>query len=451
MAGVAMKANCTEHDINELNKIINGQYREIIKKRATCILLSNQGVLNKVIAEKVGFMPRIVGNWVRRFNDAGVRGLFDVAKPGRRSKANRDLGDRIRAALQETPPDGADAWTASLLANKLGVSVNVVWSECHELGISFQRSRQWTYDTKDVVESHSIEVVGLFCSNDERAIVVRVDRDASGSEMLRGTYATRNKDLADELNAIAERNHTESGEQEAVTLSEILTAAAEHAADDRRYTDVPLYEYLNNLMDVLPLSQHSNYLVVSYDSGNNAFSGLNRGGYTFSIATSKEDWLHRAEAFLRSQCSLSMEEEKLIASLTCYSEKITDKTEPFAWWKRPVEMASTSTETDTTTSPTQAIPLVTNTETAEQPATSKTNGKPRIDVQIKYTDSYGNETSQVLSVTEGLIETQNCDLGSVDSVVAFTENLTTHLVPLMDKATQQLGTFALESVKKNRL
>ena len=452
MAGVAMRANCSENDINELNKIINGQYREIIKKRATCIVLSHQGLLNKDIAETVDFMPRIVGNWIRRFNDSGIQGLFDIPKPGRRSKANRDLNDRIRALIQETPPDSADSWTAALLANQLGVSVDVVWSACRDLGISFQRSRHWTYDTQDEITPHVTEVVGIFCSNDERAIVVRTDHDTNDTERLKGTFVTHNKGLADELVKIEERKSAESGRKETITLSELLTAAAEHTADDRRYADVPLYGYLNDLMDVLPSGRQNNYLVVSYAPKSKAFSGLNKAGYTFSIASSKEDWLHRAEGFLRTQCNFSMDEEKLITSLNRYSEGITAKTEPFTWWKRSVENEASSEEmvTDAMESPSEAESQSLNTETSEKPDTSKESGKPKIEVQIKYVDSYGNEISQVLSVTEGLMETQNCDLSSVDSVTEFTQNLTSHLIPLMDKATQQLGKFALESVKKNK-
>lgn len=455
MAGVALRANCSESDINSLNKIINGQYRETIKKRARCVILSNQGMLNKDIAETVEFMPRIVGNWIRRFNELGISGLFDIPKPGRRDNANYDLGDRIRALIQEKPPENADSWSAQLLATQLGVSVNVVWSVCRNLGISFQRNRQWTYDTHDEMTPHVTEVVGIFCSDEERAIVVRTDYDNDCTNILRGTFVTHNKDLADEIKVITERKSNESGSQASISLSEILTVATEHATDQRRFADVPMYGYLNDLMDVLPSGHHNNYLVISYSPENNAFSGLNRSGYTFSLASSKEDWLHQAEGFLRTQCNLTMEEEKLVSSLRRYSEGINSKTEPFMWWKRPVANEALPVGTDNIVGSSgkgpEKVLLTENEESVEKQIVPNSTNKPRIDVQIKYTDSYGNETSQILSVTEGLMETQSCDLGSIDSVVEFTENITSHIIPLMDRAAQQLGTMALESVKKNQV
>lgn len=456
MSGVALKANCTENDINELNKIINGQYADGIKKRAQCVILSHQGMLNKDIANTVGFMPRIVGNWIRRFEDSGITGLFDVQKPGRRGRDNCDLSNRIKTLIQEKPPEGAESWTAALLANHLGVSVNVVWRACHDLGISFQRNRQWTYDTQDEMTPHIIEVVGFFFSDEERAIVIRTNRSATCSDVLKGTFTTRNKDLADDIQVIAERKSNEEGKTVTVSLSEVLTAAAEHKDDQRKHSDVQLHEYLNDLMDVLPSGQENDYLVISYSPESNAFNGLNRAGYSFSPASSKEDWLHRAEGFLRTQCSFSMEEEKLISSLIHYSEGINSKTEPFVWKKRAAENKSSLTEKDSERPAPDSEDSQENTDQAEKekPAekatTSKPAGEPRIDVQIKYTDSYGNEISQVLSVTEGLMKTQDCDLGCVDSVVRFTENLTAHIIPLMDKASQNLGTIALDSVKKNK-
>ena len=84
MAGVALRANCNENDINELSRIINGNYNDAIKKRARIILLNSQGSLNKDIAAQVKMTPRLIGDWVRRFNEKGIPGLFAQPKRGRK-------------------------------------------------------------------------------------------------------------------------------------------------------------------------------------------------------------------------------------------------------------------------------------------------------------------------------------------------------------------------------
>ena len=137
MAGVALRANCNENDINELSRIINGNYNDAIKKRARIILLNSQGILNKDIAAQVKMTPRLIGDWVRRFNEKGIPGLFDQPKPGRKGYAdsNSNLGDMIQAKLQEPAPDGYENWNAQCISEVLGVPVTTVWAECRARGI----------------------------------------------------------------------------------------------------------------------------------------------------------------------------------------------------------------------------------------------------------------------------------------------------------------------------
>lgn len=448
MAGVALRANCTENEINELNKIVNGQYRECIKKRARCILLSNQGVLNKDIAVEVDLTPRLVGGWVRRYNAEGINGLFDIPKPGRSGakRANNDLGDRIRAKTQETPPSGQDSWTAQALSKELGVSVFIIWRMCRELDITLQRPRSWTYATQDELSSKNTDVVGLFCTRQEKAIVIRINTENEDT-LLKGVFQTHSKDVASEID-LFKKEKARRGNGDAVSLADILAIATEHASDQRRYKEMPLYEFLNDLMSELPETSNCNYMIVSYSQSHDAFRGLGKAGYSFTSAHNNEDWLNRAETILKSQCNTNDEEMLLTRELHRYVKAMADSTEPFIWWKQPVSGHEVQASESSGDIP---EPITRPGASNNEAATHSSTGKPKVEITFSYTDENGHVTTQSASVTEGLLRTSECDLGSTESIAGFVENLTNHTIPLLDMAAQRIGTFALDAVKKNSI
>ena len=445
MAGVALRANCNENDINELNRIINGNYNDAIKKRARVILLNSQGILNKDIAAQVNMTPRLIGDWVRRFNEKGIPGLFDQPKPGRkgRTDSNLNLGDMIKAKLQEPAPDGYENWNAQCISEALGVPVTTVWAECRALGIRFQRIRNWQFDTHDEMTAKNLDVVALFCTSRSKAVVVRIGNREGGS--LKGTFITHNKDTADEIGRVISRNKT-SGVGSLVSLAEVLTVASEHASDNRRHAEVPLSGFLNRLADILPSEAGSSYMVLTYSDSAEALTRLNRPGFSFNIASSVQDWMQRSEVFLNTMCSSSQEQELLASSLRRYIDSVESSTEPFLWWKEP----GAARETEETKSPVMLCSALSSDAEKTAPASGSGTGHlPKVEITISYTDETGSGKSQTISVTDGLIPSKDCDLSSADSIAAFMDNLTSRTIPVLDYAAQQIGTFAMESVKKN--
>ena len=72
-------------------------------RRAKIVLLSNQGLTAREIAEKLECNERTALKWIGRFNRHGVAGLEEVLREGRpRVYGPEDVGAVIQAAL--TPP-----------------------------------------------------------------------------------------------------------------------------------------------------------------------------------------------------------------------------------------------------------------------------------------------------------------------------------------------------------
>ena len=110
--------------------------------RARIVLSSEQEPISTV-ARSVGVSRNTVMKWRTRFSTDGVRGLEDLPRPGRPTKAGDGFHRAIlRMPLQRPPERG---WTTRTIAEALGTS---------QASVSRVR-RQWFADRTDLI-SHSV-------------------------------------------------------------------------------------------------------------------------------------------------------------------------------------------------------------------------------------------------------------------------------------------------------
>ena len=51
-------------------------------RRAKIVLMSDEGLTNQLIGERLGLSGASVGKWRRRFCEQGLMGLYDELRPG---------------------------------------------------------------------------------------------------------------------------------------------------------------------------------------------------------------------------------------------------------------------------------------------------------------------------------------------------------------------------------
>ena len=87
---------------------------------------------------------------------------------------------RILCQLDEAPPEGHATWTGELLAEALGdVSKHQVWRVLRQLGVSLRRRRSWCLSTDPEFARKAADIVGLYLSPPENAVVLAVDEKPS--------------------------------------------------------------------------------------------------------------------------------------------------------------------------------------------------------------------------------------------------------------------------------
>jgi transposase len=143
--------------------------------RARIVLACAEGATNKEVAAQFGTCEDTVGKWRRRYIAQRLDGLRDAPRPG----APRTVDDeRIEALIVQTleslPPD-ATHWSSRGMARASGISVTTVQRIWRAFGLQPHRLETFKLSTDPDFVAKVRDVVGLYLSPPDRAVVLCVD------------------------------------------------------------------------------------------------------------------------------------------------------------------------------------------------------------------------------------------------------------------------------------
>src|ERR1700677_273335 len=143
-------------------------------QRARIVLLAADGVSNTEIASRTGVSRPTVIAWRARYEESGIGGLVDRPRSGRPRRL--DHGDIVSATLKPPPPKLAVThWSSRLLADHLGISFSAVAKAWREYGIQPWRAETFKFSTDPELVAKVTDVVGLYLTPPENAVVLCVD------------------------------------------------------------------------------------------------------------------------------------------------------------------------------------------------------------------------------------------------------------------------------------
>jgi transposase len=143
--------------------------------RARIVLAAANGLTNKEIAAKLDVGAHTVGVWRRRFASERIDGLFDEPRPG----APRQIGDdeittTIRKTL-ETRPRGSTHWSLRTMAKAVGHAPSTIHRIWRAFGLQPHRAETFKLSSDPLFVEKVRDIVGLYLSPPERAVVLCVD------------------------------------------------------------------------------------------------------------------------------------------------------------------------------------------------------------------------------------------------------------------------------------
>jgi hypothetical protein len=144
------------------------------RQRAKVVLLAAEGWSNEQIAPQVAFSVNSVRKWRNRYARAGLPGLGDQARPGRPSTLDPP---KVKVVLSQVvqPPAPRTRWSVRSMARHAGVSKSTVHKLWAQNELKPHLTRTFKLSSDPTFEAKFWDVIGLYLSPPEQALVLCCD------------------------------------------------------------------------------------------------------------------------------------------------------------------------------------------------------------------------------------------------------------------------------------
>lgn len=143
--------------------------------RARIVLGCASGKTNREVARELGTDPGTVGKWRKRFVNARVSGLTDSPRPNVHRKLDDERVEEVIRLTLQSKPKGATHWSTRKLAKQAGVSQSSVSRVWRAFQLKPHRRRTFTLSNDDFFVEKVRDIVGLYMSPPEHAVVLCLD------------------------------------------------------------------------------------------------------------------------------------------------------------------------------------------------------------------------------------------------------------------------------------
>jgi transposase len=144
--------------------------------RSRIVLASADGAAVSAVAAELGISRATAGKWRSRFLEARLEGLSDEPRPGRpRTVTDEHVEKVITATLEQPPPGGDTHWSTRSMARSAGMSQSAVSRIWRAFGLKPHIVQTWKLSTDPQFIDKVRDVVGLYMSPPENALVLCVD------------------------------------------------------------------------------------------------------------------------------------------------------------------------------------------------------------------------------------------------------------------------------------
>lgn len=143
--------------------------------RARIVLTCAEGLQSKQVAAKLGVDEATVGKWRRRFAERRLDGLYDEPRSGTPRTVEDARIEAVIVTTLESVPANATHWSSRGMAKASGLSVSTVQRIWRAFGLQPHRIETFKLSTDRDFVAKVRDVVGLYMSPPERAIVLCVD------------------------------------------------------------------------------------------------------------------------------------------------------------------------------------------------------------------------------------------------------------------------------------
>ena len=318
MSRVAKTITCTNNDIKSLNNVINNEFSsESVKLRCKAILMANKGIQNKDIATALNIRKNTVGDWRKVWETGGFDALIGIQRTGRPKSEGRKK-------LESTIESIDDSLAVSSFAEENGISTSTVYRVLANSG-----SGQTGIPVLLNTESKTVDIVGLFISDDQAAILLESSNSAFVDRTGLGKVFTRDEKAKHILQRISDEN----GE---VQLCDALNAISSQSIElSRKTRSISLQSFLEKVVPKTVSAECSEFHLIYYGDSSNARLSFDTSSGNIHMLKCSDDvtWLKQVAFWL---CLTGLDDDstsKVIDSIEHYRKQRKKGMEQFLWYK----------------------------------------------------------------------------------------------------------------------
>jgi transposase len=341
MVYVARALVLRDGDRSALERLTRGKAVSVtLAVRARVVLLAADGLPNIEIEKRTGLTRPSVLKWRGRYSDSGIGGLKDAPRPGRQPVIDELALIAETLADQGKPPAelGISHWSARLMAARFGVSFSSVSRIWRKWRIQPHRLDTFKFSTDPQLEVKLRDVVGLYLSPPENAVVVSVDEKSQ----IQALDRTR-PDQALAAGHPAQRTHDYKRHGTTTLFAALEIASGKVTADEcyPRHTNVEFVHFLDKVAAAHPdVELHvvcDNYATHKHQNVKDWLAANPR--VTLHFTPTSCSWLNMVEIFfgiitkqaIRRGSFHSVDE--LEATIRTFIHSYNQRAEPFKWVK----------------------------------------------------------------------------------------------------------------------
>jgi transposase len=155
--------------------------------RARIVLRCATGESNSDVARALRTTNQTVGKWRARFIKDRVDGLHDEPRPGAERTITDDQVEDIVVKTLETTPKGRTHWSTRSMAKNVGLSHSSIGRIWRTFGLKPHRSESFRLSDDPLLVEKVRDIVGLYMSPPDNAVVVCVDEKSQIQALSRAT------------------------------------------------------------------------------------------------------------------------------------------------------------------------------------------------------------------------------------------------------------------------
>lgn len=175
-SGPRQALRITHEERAELERLsLRPRTHRAVALRAQILLLRNAGLKQEEIARKLRVTAQTICLWQRRFVAKRIVGIYDEPKPGAARKITDDRIERIVVQTLESRPRGATHWSTRQMAKKVELSQSTISRIWRTFGLKPHRADTHTLSNDPLFIEKVRDVVGLYMSPPENALVLSFD------------------------------------------------------------------------------------------------------------------------------------------------------------------------------------------------------------------------------------------------------------------------------------